>query len=229
MMLAASGGQQAFPRAAFVGVNYVVGPAIVTNSPQAFTVPISPSGAQAGDYCLMFVTEYAADTYPTISGGSGGWTQDNYTFTPSTYARTSVLHKQLTALDISDALQLSITGYSGFTPLVIVVVYRGPTSAVRQTITYQPGATMSATGFTKSFLGVGVVALLADRINASVTVAGSISGGSLTQRSNHQSADYAVVAADALSLAAYPDGATVDWTGLSSSFAAACQLYELRA
>lgn len=214
-------------RASFVGQQHLDGSITGTT-----TLPLAATGAQAGDYCLVFTYWQNTDPYPTITGGSGGWSRDNYTWTPDFGYKNTTLHKKLTALDLSSTVQLANTLLSGVVPMIGIVVYRNPNSAVRRTIYYDDnGLTTSSTpGFTKSYTCIGVVAYIVDR-DVTVNISAAIAGGVIVERADFQSgvAFGQASIADALGKTDYPDGATINWTGLANDgpYAQVSQLYEL--
>lgn len=234
MMLAATaGGTTLYPRAQFVGLLSMEASGVSSGATVYDTVPLASTGAVAGDYCMIQVAEASNDSYPLIQGGSGGWTQDNYTWTPSYGYRQSVLHKRLTAFDLSDTVQIGHSGTSGVTPAVDVLIYRNPSAAERKTIRYEDdgNTTHTTPGFTKSGLCIGVVAFLVDRdVSGGTGTTEAITGGAIVERIERASSFFRVNAADALGKTDYPDGASIDWSGLSNTgpYGEVSMLYELR-
>lgn len=219
-------------RAVFEGVVYQ---SIPGGSPASYTpVNIAGAGLVAGDYVMIFEQSVGEGVYGSIYSQDGGWTVDNYTWTPGYGYRASTFHKVLTGNDISTGVSYLNSGTAagaGYpsTQSLIIAGYSNVRSAVRRSLVYDDdaGSTHTTPGYVKSADNVGTVGLIADR-DAGASIAAFITSGAPVERIQQTAAFFRMSLIDALGENDYPDGATIDWTGLGTTFGEVSQLYELR-
>lgn len=213
------------PRATFVGYATMLAP---SGGPPEFTyaqVNIGAiAGAKVGDLCLIFNTGSSGSNYSRML--SSGWATDNYTWTPGYGYRASVFWKVLDANDLGLA-QTSI--YALQSSGIVIVIYRGATSAVRKVISYDDDHddTHTVPGFTRAANCVGAVCVISDRDLDALDF--GVSAG-WTERLNTNVYAFRWDVADALAASDYVDGASIVWTNLGTSgpWAQVAQVYELR-
>jgi hypothetical protein len=223
MMMAAAMGGASVARATFVG--YVT--ATLPASGGIDFTSVEPaigaiSGIQAGDICLVFVTGQSADHYGSMGSADGAWPQDNYVWTPSYGYRTSVFRKVISAADLAaNVFSMSYVPSSS----VVAVVYRGATSAVRRTISYDADGDGSQTvpGITRAANCVGVICGMTSR-DTTANNFGVTAGW--TERMTLNLSDWRIDIADALGAADYVNGANIVWSNLGTSSQVA-QVFEL--
>ena len=108
MLIAAMMADVGPPSAAYVGQSHTAGPADSDPDYPYMYPDLAGAGAQVGDYVLIFIQRPdASNGYPTMGGP--GWNQDNYTWTPGSSFKTSVIHKQIaSAADLTRRLEEAV-------------------------------------------------------------------------------------------------------------------------
>lgn len=118
------------------------------------TVP-KPTGLAADDYMFVFVGH--GDS--SISGGTGGWAKSTISWPTYGYT-TTVLHKRVTASDVSSTLTASGISSNG----LLAAAWRGPVSAsVMSSNGETSGSTLPMSRSAKNTLSLGQVAFSSDR------------------------------------------------------------------
>lgn len=207
-MMAKSG---AAPASLFVGAYAAVAPS--TNFGVSW-----PAGSQVGDLVFIFVSTGDAST--NISGGAGGWTRSDITWTNYGYG-SCVFHKVLASGDMAGVSLVNITSW-GNGAAYLVSTYRGVANASLKSI--NPGATgttLGLSGFAKSGSCKGLVTFASDRDKGiGVPPAG------FTNRASGEGNYWSVCAADLVAPANY-NGTDLTWSGFYSGQDQVGVLYEL--
>lgn len=191
-----------------------------TYATSGVTLPLTlPAGTQAGDYCFIFCDFATSAT--NVTGGSGGWTADRYTWVTFGYA-SCVLRKTLTSMDVSGPISLFNNANGG---TAFIVVYRGVSGANLQGVEDTITLPVILQGFTKALNCVGLLTNLADRDAAS--------SGTMTPPTFFTGRDVVTgtfmrtMAADLLSPGLYGNNSNLQWGLGSLATEAVSHLYEL--
>lgn len=212
----ASSGSTAASFVSVTGYNVTAG-----NTSQA----VAFSGAQAGDVAFIHLA-YAGTGFDTatISGGAGGWTKASQVDAAGFPYYATNFTKALASGDLG-GVTVNFPNLEALnTTIVIVMVYRGASTATLKASASSTTTTLSLAGFNKSGSSKGIVSIVSER---DVT-ANFIPPGTFTARGSYTSStQWRGRGADITNPSNYADGTNVVWSDFLTSFPQIGFLYEL--
>ena len=181
------------------------------------TTVSKPAGLAADDYMFVFVGHGDA----TISGGSGSWSKSTIVWPTYSYT-TTILHKQITATDVSSTLTVSGVSSSG----VVSAAWRGPVSAYIMSSTNESsGSTIAMARTAKNALSLGQVGFTSDRDPSGTPSAPS----GWTTRLNFTGTYFQLTVGDLIDGTQPLASGTDTWTGYTATYPQVGFNIELRA